>query len=70
VIDRVEKLGSRAAYTRQFIRDKLLDHKNYVHQHGIDMPEIRNWKWTLGQEKEKVQKKSGAVKSGKKRGQR
>ena len=70
VIDRVEKLGSRAAYTRQFIRDKLLDHKNYVHQHGIDMPEIRNWKWTLGQEKEKVQKKSGAVKSGKKKGLR
>jgi xylulose-5-phosphate/fructose-6-phosphate phosphoketolase len=70
VIDRVEKLGSRAAYTRQFIRDKLLDHKNYVHQHGIDMPEIRNWKWTLGQEKEKVQKKSGAVKSGKKKKQR
>ena len=68
VIDRVEKLGSRAAYTRQFIRDKLLDHKNYVHQHGIDMPEIRNWKWTLGQEK--VQKKSGAVKSGEKKGQR
>jgi xylulose-5-phosphate/fructose-6-phosphate phosphoketolase len=68
VIDRVEKLGSRAAYTRQFIQDKLLDHKNYVHQHGIDMPEIRNWKWTLGQEK--VQKKSGAVKSGEKKGQR
>jgi xylulose-5-phosphate/fructose-6-phosphate phosphoketolase len=47
VIDRVPSLGSRAAYAKQFIRDKLLDHKNYIHQHGEDMPEIRNWKWSL-----------------------
>jgi xylulose-5-phosphate/fructose-6-phosphate phosphoketolase len=48
VIDRVPSLGSRAAYTKQFIRDKLLDHKNYIHKHGEDMPEIRNWKWSIG----------------------
>jgi xylulose-5-phosphate/fructose-6-phosphate phosphoketolase len=48
VIDRVPSLGSRAAYTKQFIRDKLLDHKNYIHKHGEDMPEIRNWKWSPG----------------------
>ncbi|MGA9363223.1 MAG: phosphoketolase family protein [Bacteroidota bacterium] len=45
VIDRVATLGSRAAYAKQFIRDKLIDHKNYIHKHGEDMPEIRNWKW-------------------------
>ena len=45
VIDRVPGLGSRAAYAKQFIRDKLLDHKNYIHRYGEDMPEIRNWKW-------------------------
>jgi xylulose-5-phosphate/fructose-6-phosphate phosphoketolase len=45
VIERVPSLGARAAYTKQFIRDKLIDHENYVHQHGEDMPEIRNWKW-------------------------
>jgi xylulose-5-phosphate/fructose-6-phosphate phosphoketolase len=45
VIDRVPSLGSRAAYTKQLLRDKLLDHKSYVRKHGEDMPEIRNWKW-------------------------
>ena len=48
VIDRVPKLGSRAAYAKQFLRDKLLDHKAYINKHGEDMPEIRNWKWSLG----------------------
>ena len=47
VIDRVPSLGSRAAYAKQYIRDKLIDHKKYVCQHGEDMPEIRNWKWEL-----------------------
>jgi xylulose-5-phosphate/fructose-6-phosphate phosphoketolase len=45
VIDRVPSLGSRAAYTKQFIRDKLIDHKKYVCRHGEDMPEVKNWRW-------------------------
>jgi xylulose-5-phosphate/fructose-6-phosphate phosphoketolase len=47
VIDRVPSLGSRAAYAKQFLRDKLLDHKAYIDIHGEDMPEIRNWKWSV-----------------------
>jgi xylulose-5-phosphate/fructose-6-phosphate phosphoketolase len=46
VIDRVPSLGSRAAYAKQYLRDKLLDHKAYVDKHGQDMPEIRDWKWS------------------------
>jgi xylulose-5-phosphate/fructose-6-phosphate phosphoketolase len=46
VIDRVPGLGSRAAYVKQFLRDKLLDHKKYINKYGQDMPEIRNWKWS------------------------
>ncbi len=45
VIDRVPGLGSRAAYAKQYLRDKLLDHKDYIEKHGEDMPEILNWKW-------------------------
>jgi xylulose-5-phosphate/fructose-6-phosphate phosphoketolase len=45
VIDRVPGLGVRAAYAKQALRDKLLDHKNYIHRYGQDMPEIRNWRW-------------------------
>jgi xylulose-5-phosphate/fructose-6-phosphate phosphoketolase len=45
VIDRVPWLRSRAGYPKQYLRDRLLDHKQYVSQYGDDMPEIRNWKW-------------------------
>ncbi len=47
VIDRVPSLGSRAAYAKQYLRDKLIDHKAYIDKHGEDMPEIRNWQWAL-----------------------
>jgi xylulose-5-phosphate/fructose-6-phosphate phosphoketolase len=45
VIDRVPRLGPRAAYAKQAIRDKLLEHKEYIVRHGDDMPEIKNWTW-------------------------
>ncbi|MBE9135684.1 phosphoketolase family protein [Nodosilinea sp. LEGE 07088] len=47
VIDRVPQLGYRAAYTQQFIRDKLIEHEQYITQYGQDMPEISQWKWPL-----------------------
>jgi xylulose-5-phosphate/fructose-6-phosphate phosphoketolase len=48
VIDRVPKLGPRAAYAKQAIRDKLIEHKQFIDRYGDDMPEITGWRW--GQE--------------------
>jgi xylulose-5-phosphate/fructose-6-phosphate phosphoketolase len=48
VIDRVPKLGYMAAYAKQTVRDKLIEHSAYIEKYGDDMPEIRDWKWPHG----------------------
>jgi xylulose-5-phosphate/fructose-6-phosphate phosphoketolase len=45
VVDRVPNLGSKGAYLKQQMKDKLIEHKHYIDLHGQDLPEIRNWKW-------------------------
>ncbi|MCC6139736.1 MAG: phosphoketolase family protein [Nitrospira sp.] len=45
VIDRVPLHGSRVDYAKQAIRDKLIEHKRYIAEHGEDLPEVRNWTW-------------------------
>jgi xylulose-5-phosphate/fructose-6-phosphate phosphoketolase len=45
VIERVPRLGAVAAYARQRVRDRLIEHKEYIRRHGIDMPLVRDWQW-------------------------
>jgi len=45
VIDRVPGLGYRAAYVKQLLRDKLIEHQEYIKEYGEDMPEVRDWQW-------------------------
>jgi xylulose-5-phosphate/fructose-6-phosphate phosphoketolase len=45
VIDRSPQLGSKGAHLKQQMQDKLIEHKQYIDEHGQDLPEIRNWKW-------------------------
>ena len=44
-VDRVPRLQRVGAHFKQFLRDKLIDHKEYIVRVGDDMPEIKNWKW-------------------------
>jgi xylulose-5-phosphate/fructose-6-phosphate phosphoketolase len=46
VIERVPQLQSIAAHVGQAMRDKLIDHKQYICDHGDDLPEIKDWRWT------------------------
>ncbi|HAB67538.1 MAG TPA: phosphoketolase [Firmicutes bacterium] len=41
----VPNLGSKGIYLRKLMNEKLIEHKEYIHEYGIDMPEIREWKW-------------------------
>ena len=45
VVDRVPDLGPRAGGVLQAVREKLIEHKQYIARYGEDMPEIRNWRW-------------------------
>ena len=45
VVDRLPQLGSRGAYLKQMTRDKLIQHTHHINQHGVDLPEIRDWQW-------------------------
>jgi xylulose-5-phosphate/fructose-6-phosphate phosphoketolase len=45
VVDRVPRLQRLGAQFKQFLRNKLIEHKQYMARYGDDMPEIRGWKW-------------------------
>lgn len=45
VVDRVPHLRCRPAYVHQFVRDKLVDHREFIQANGDDPPEIRDWTW-------------------------
>ncbi|MEO6229880.1 MAG: phosphoketolase family protein [Ferruginibacter sp.] len=51
VIDRLPHLGSKGAYLKQQLQDKLIEHKLYVNEHGKDLPEILNWTWKAADSK-------------------
>jgi xylulose-5-phosphate/fructose-6-phosphate phosphoketolase len=46
-IDRLPQTGSAGVYLKQQLRDKLIEHKQYICRYGQDMPEIRNWSWSV-----------------------
>ena len=45
VIDKVPKLEKTAAHVKQAMKNRLIEHKQYIYEHGDDLPAIKNWKW-------------------------
>jgi len=45
VVDRVPRLREVGGHFKQLLRNKLVEHKQYIFQYGDDMPEISGWKW-------------------------
>jgi xylulose-5-phosphate/fructose-6-phosphate phosphoketolase len=45
VVDRVPRLRRIGAHFMQFLRDKRVEHKQYICEHGDDLPEVKDWKW-------------------------
>ncbi len=45
VIDRVPNVGPRAAYVKQWLRDRLIEHREYIRELGDDMPLVKDWSW-------------------------
>jgi xylulose-5-phosphate/fructose-6-phosphate phosphoketolase len=48
VIDPLPQLGARAAYFKQAIHEKLIDHKQFIAKYGDDMPELSGWRRSQG----------------------
>lgn len=49
VIERTPKLEHASAHVMQALREKLIEHREYIRVHGEDMPEIRDWRWPLAE---------------------
>lgn len=45
VIKALPELGNKGSYLYQKMMDTLVEHKQYIAEYGLDLPEVRNWKW-------------------------
>ena len=44
-IDRLPQTGAKGTYLKQQLKDKLVEHKQYIDKNGQDLPDIRDWTW-------------------------
>ena len=45
VIDRVPMLQKSGAHIKEWLKDQIIENLAYAHEHGVDKPEVINWKW-------------------------
>ena len=53
-IDRLPQTGDKGIYLKQQLKDKLIEHKQYIDKHGEDMPEIRELEMGIAMNGEKL----------------
>ncbi len=47
-VERLPQAGEKGIHLKQRLKDKLVEHRQYIEKYGEDLPEIRNWKWGSG----------------------
>ncbi len=47
VINRLELTSPEAQALAEEMEKRLVEHGNYIVEHGVDMPEVRNWRWEV-----------------------
>ena len=45
IIKKLPQLENKASHIIKLMDDKLLEHKEYIKEFGIDLEEIKNWEW-------------------------
>jgi xylulose-5-phosphate/fructose-6-phosphate phosphoketolase len=47
VVDRSPQTGHDGVELKKRLTSKLIKHREYINKNGIDMPEIRDWRWPI-----------------------
>ncbi len=47
VINRAQVPGKEAQALKEMMEKKLIEHTNYIDEHGVDMPEVQDWRWNI-----------------------
>lgn len=47
ILKRLPQLRNTGSYLYQLMQDKLVEHKQYIAEYGLDLPEVRDWKWSV-----------------------
>lgn len=45
IIKKLPNIGNKGTHIIEKMNDKLIEHKEYIHEYGVDLEEIRNWEF-------------------------